>query len=460
MRRPASILAQAFALVFLSVAATLGLGFGVLALSPPPPPPTVNIAAYVHAYNNSDTRGVERSRSNVPPASWGRPKSQAEQLISASLAGGIDMQASAISITMTVPTALGLQPRDRKIHQGQLTIIDVPAALGVKANGAPLDLGRLLRTNGVGVPPFVAAIRQADGSFIILAPKEAFPTAWQSRLLVIFGLSLAVVSPFAWFGAQRWTRAVRDLAARVNAFDGETLVASKTGAGIALEVRSLETAFAALHCRIRAQIEERQQMLMAVAHDLRTPLTSMRIRSEALAEPQRSGFVRDVGRLEKMISSVLDYARAQSAPAHRDIVDLGRLVGDMTADAIARGQNVTVSIEPVLVKGSAVDLSRVIDNLLSNAARYATSARVSVAVADGYARLTVVDDGPGVPDALLPRLSEAFFRVEASRSSATGGTGLGLATVKAIVLSHGGTLRLENVADGFKVEVTLPMEAA
>lgn len=456
MWRPTTIVSQAFALVFTSVVATLALGFGVLALSPPPPPATVSIAAYIKAYRANDAGGVKRTRSSQTPANWNGASSQAELLIANTLAGALDLPTSAIRVTMAVPTPFGLEPRSASVQRGQLTIIDIPHALQFSRDGKPTDVGQLLRSPAMRVPPFIVAIRQPDGGFVVLTPHEPFPTAWQLRLLATFGLALVVMGPLAWLGTRRWTQAVRALAARVDAFDGTAIVAQVTRPGDAQEVRGLEAAFDALHRRIKAQTDERAQMLMAVAHDLRTPLTSMRIRSEAIDEPLRSGFIRDIARMETMVGGVLDYARSPAPADSHEAVDLARLVGDLVAEARLRGQQLTQAIEPALVKGSASDLSRMIENLLSNVARYATSAHVSVAADQDVVALCVIDDGPGVPADALTKLAEPFFRVEPSRNSATGGVGLGLATVAAVVKAHSGAIRFENLSSGFKVEIKLP----
>lgn len=456
MWRPRSIISQAFALVFVSVAATLGLGFGVLALSPPPPPATISIDAYIDAYRGDDTTHVALMPLRNAPADWNQPKGQAELLIANSLAGGLGVPPTAVKVTMAIPTPFGLEPRPAGSQPGQLTVIDVPEALRFSPAGRPTDIGQLLRSPAMRVPPFIVAVRRPEGGFVLLSPHEPFPTAWQLRLLTIFGLALAVVGPLAWIGTRRWTQAVRDLAARVDAFDGTIVGARVTRPGDAQEVRGLEAAFDALHRRVKSQSDERTQMLMAVAHDLRTPLTSMRIRSEAVDETLRSGFVRDVARMDKMISGVLDYARLPSPADSHETVDLARLVSDVVTEAKLRGQQLTAAVELAFVKGSAVDLLRMIDNLLNNAARYAKSAHISLTVDDERVELTVIDDGPGVPDGALAKLTDPFFRVEPSRSRTTGGVGLGLATVDAIVARHGGSIRFSNLAQGFKAVVNLP----
>jgi signal transduction histidine kinase len=268
------------------------------------------------------------------------------------------------------------------------------------------------------------------------------------------------VAPLAWLGARRWTDSIRRLAAHAERLDVHVPSPAVTTARDPEEVKALEHAFRSLHERLRAQLDERMQLLMAVAHDLRTPLTSLRIRSEDVDGSLRDGFIRDLARLEQMIDGILTFARAQNPQRKEEIIDVCRLVADLVADARGRGEEVALEGQQVFVSGSAPDLSRAVDNLLTNASRYASRAAVTVTNSAGVAILCVLDDGPGVPEEMIPRLTEPFFRVERSRSLDTGGIGLGLATVAAIVRSHGGSLKFENVDGGFKVEVRLPAQPA
>ena len=393
---------------------------------------------------------------NSPPQFWNRSKGQAETLIGASLASGVGLKPSDVGVVITAPSMYGLLPRSGSAERGQMTIIDVPTSLRIGSRGSTFDMNRYLRNEAVRVPPFVAVVRQPDGRFLQMKPRERLPTAWQLRLLAIFALSFVAVAPLAWFGARRWTDSIRRLANRVDRFDIHGAGPPVATVGAAEEVKALEHAFEALHGRLRSQIDERTQMLMAVAHDLRTPLTSLRIRSEEVDEHLRAGFVRDLARLAQMIDGILAFARAQSPQTNEDVVDFCRLVVDLVAEAEAQGDCITLSAQPAVVTGNANDLSRAVDNLLRNARRYATRSSVTVMNSAGRVILCVVDDGPGVPEKLISRLTEPFFRVEHSRSIDTGGIGLGLATVRAIVDSHAGTLRFKNVVGGFKVEISLP----
>lgn len=454
--RPNTVFAQVFALVLTCVVATLALGLGVLAFSPPPPPSTVSISWFVEAYGTGSSEHISVVGPTSSPETWRAAEGQAEKLIGASLASGIGVKPSSVKIAVTTPSLFGLLPRSGTLERGQMTIIDVPASLSFAHSGSAFDMPRYLRNEAVRVPPFVATIRKPDGRFVVLRPREHFPTPWQLRLLTIFMLALLVVAPLAWLGARRWTDAIRRLASRVNRFDAQAPEGPLARSGEADEIRALEQAFDSLHARIRVHIDERTQMLMAVAHDLRTPLTSIRIRIEDVDECLRAGFLRDIARLDHMISGVLAFARAQRLADADETVDLKRLAEDLLTDTSMQGVEIGFRAETALVKGSAVDLSRAIENLLMNARRYADAATILIETTGETVSLSVIDDGPGVPEDAISRLTEPFFRVERSRNVNTGGVGLGLATVKAIVEAHGGSLDFESRTDGFVARLTLP----
>lgn len=451
-----SVFSQVFILLFASVATTLALGLGVLALSPPPPPATVTIADFVDAYRTGSHEDIAMSSRTAAPTYWAKESSQAETLIGASLANGVGVEPSEIRVAMAAPSLYGLLPAPVSEGRGQMTIIDVPNSVQIEPVGQAFDINRYLRNEAVRVPPFVAAIRDSDGNYRELKPRERIPTAWQLRLLTIFGLSILIMAPLALWNARRWTEPIRLLAQRVDRFDGEKSGSTVTRKNDADELKALERAFEALYERIRTQINERMQLLMAVAHDLRTPLTSLRIRSEDVPDAMRSGFNRDVARLDQMIEGILAFAKARSSEPDHGVVDLAEIVEEVAAEARARGEDVTCKLGPTWIRGNSLDLSRAVDNLLRNAIRYGERAKIALKTVKGYAILSIQDSGPGVPDDLIPRLTEPFFRAEGSRSIHTGGIGLGLATVKELASTHGGELRLANTRGGFLAELRFP----
>ena len=455
--RASPILTQVFALVLICVLATLALGLGVVALSPPPSPSTFLINSFVEAYREGSNEVVAVARSREPPRFWRTPSSQPETLIGASVAEALGKRPDNVRVAMAVPTLFGLVARSEVANRGQMTIIDVPHELRASPGAAPFSMSALLRDERVRVPPFLAAISNADGSWSVLRPREALPTPWHLRIAAVFFLALVVVTPLAWLGARRWTRPVRRLAERVDQFDGQSVGSPACRSSDAAELQALERAFDALRVRIADQVEQRTAMLMAVVHDLRTPLTSLRVRSEDAPLEVRPGMLRDIARVEKMIDGILNFASTRAQREDDAPIDFQSVVREAAGMLQRSGATVHTEINSVWILGNSIELSRAVDNVLQNAIRYGSKIDVKLEHEGSMALLQVRDDGPGVPEELIPKLTDPFFRVETSRSARTGGLGLGLATTNAIVAAHGGSLDFRNLSRGFEVCLAIPL---
>lgn len=305
------------------------------------------------------------------------------------------------------------------------------------------------------------AIRNTDGSGTVLRQGEPLITAWHLKILSAFIAFALLLVPVAWLVARRLGAPMRKLAGWVERAD-----LGDEGQGPPLggprELRQVARAIGEMRERLRSHVEERTVMLAAVAHDLRTPLTALRLRSEEARQPTREKMVADIGRLEQMIAQFLSFVRGAGAAAEVGEVDLGEIVSAAAASAAEAGRPVSHGALPSLkARGSAVDLRRVVENLVDNAVRFGGSAELSLEEGDGFAVLKVMDRGPGLPEQELERVFEPFYRPDASRSSETGGTGLGLAIVLAIVRAHGGEASLRNRAGGgIEAEVRLPKASA
>jgi signal transduction histidine kinase len=216
------------------------------------------------------------------------------------------------------------------------------------------------------------------------------------------------------------------------------------------EVRRVIRAFNRMQAQVRDYVLERTRLLGAVSHDLRTPLTRLRLRAEMLPDPQlRAKFVRDLGEMEAMAASALDFTRTLGAEARRQPVDVGALIDSLSADWRETGGKVTVEGAPrVALNAHPEALRRCLNNLIENALRYGERAHVQVEDDDEALRIAVGDEGPGIPEAQLERVFEPFFRLEPSRNRASGGAGLGLSIARNIARWHGGEVRLRNRATG------------
>jgi two-component system, OmpR family, sensor kinase len=296
-------------------------------------------------------------------------------------------------------------------------------------------IGKVLLT--LPQPAFTASVRLADGRWLTVAPQSPTFGGWRLKVLVALVASLAVLAPLVWLFARRLTRPFRALALAID--DGR----DPPQAQGPRELQDAARAILHLRARLSAETDERMRMLTAVAHDLRTPLTSLKLRIEAVPEPQRTRMAADADRMGAMIADVLDYARTANASRHP--VQVRTMVAEILADLptvrLMDGPEVTViAVEPAF--------RRAVENLVRNAEDYAGGGRVEIATEDDTAIVRVIDAGPGIPPADRARLLRPFERGDASRSRDTGGVGLGLSIVQTFADLHGGALSLDEAEGG------------
>ena len=202
-------------------------------------------------------------------------------------------------------------------------------------------------------------------------------------------------------------------------------------------------------------------MLAAISHDLRTPLTTLRLRAELLDDSEAKTKLLDtIEEMNAMIEATLAFAREEAAQEDTRTVDLTALVQSVCDDLQDLGNNVTLTAADRLTYSCRpIGLKRAIRNVIENAIRYGGGSRVDIARADDTYTIIVDDDGPGIPEADLERVFEPFMRLDASRNKDSGGIGLGLSIVRSIVRSHGGDVSLQNrTTGGLRVTISLPVE--
>ena len=337
----------------------------------------------------------------------------------------------------------------RIVQDTQPAVRDIRAAMlpGPRGNrnlviSVQLDTGQWLTARTRGPAPIGEAIAALlVQTMVILA----------SLLLPLLLLVRSVTRPLA-----ALTREAEDWAADswstarpepVNALSGPR------------DVRDLVTAVNDMKARIAQMLREKDVMLGAIGHDLRTPLTALRIQVELVSDDdQRSGMIDEIDRLSGDLENILSLARSSSNIERRP-TDLADIAAAVATDFRLRGEAVNIETGSALVVPvDAAAIRRAIANLVENAIRYAGTAHIRLEQHGGIATVIVEDDGPGIPAALLSSASEAFVRIEPSRNRMTGGHGLGLAIVAAIARAHGGKLRLSNgIEGGLRAEIDLQM---
>jgi signal transduction histidine kinase len=228
-----------------------------------------------------------------------------------------------------------------------------------------------------------------------------------------------------------------------------------------IEMKQAAQAFNTMQSKLRALIENRTRMLAALSHDLRTPLTLLRLRAENVENAdERDKMLATIAEMDAMIGATLQYAREQAADEPRRSTDVTALVQSLVDDMADAGLDVTMApAEPVQLTGQPAALKRALTNLIDNAVKYGKRARLSLTETPAGVTIAIDDDGPGIPEDELQRVFQPFYRVESSRSRDTGGVGLGLAIAQAVVEAQGGTLTLRNRRPaGLRAEITLPRE--
>jgi signal transduction histidine kinase len=203
-------------------------------------------------------------------------------------------------------------------------------------------------------------------------------------------------------------------------------------------------------------------MIAGISHDVRTFATRLRLRVDAIPDAdKRDRAIRDITDMIHMLDDALLAARIGAGDLPQELIDLALLASNEASERQRTGAAVSFLArtgESTPVLGDPLSLRRVIGNLIDNAIKYAGEARVSITVDDGYAVLSVEDDGPGIPLDLANLLTEPFVRGEVSRSRDTGGAGLGLAIAKNLAEAHGGDLSIETAkSGGARIEVRIPI---
>jgi len=297
---------------------------------------------------------------------------------------------------------------------------------------------------------FVAQVRLQDGELVTFDARQSAQTvAWPYRLLLSLGVLLVAVVAVS-LVAVRW--ATRPLNALADAADelGRDIHRPPLPEEGPEEVSRAARAFNTMQARLAAYIRDRTRVLAAMSHDLKTPITRLRLRSELLEDPQaRAKLTKDLDEMESMVGATLDFLRGQESGEPVRPLDVMALLESLQADVRETGG--AVEIEGVTARpfpGGPQALKRCLGNLIENAVKYGQSARVVIDDNDARLEIRIQDQGPGLPPAELERVFEPFYRVEGSRSRETGGTGLGLTIAKSVAEAHGGSLALRNRAEG------------
>ena len=287
------------------------------------------------------------------------------------------------------------------------------------------------------------------------------PPIWAGITWGYFALSALLISLVTVFAVRRLTRPLRALAGAAESFGtgGEVPKLAVEGP---IELQKAASAFNHMADRVSRFVRDRTAMLAAISHDLRTPITSLRLRAEFVEDEEtREKMLETLDEMAAMTRSTLDFARqdAQSEPIQP--LDLTALLESLSDDLSEQGKEAAIAEMPrQIVIARPTALKRALRNLIENAVRYGERARISSTAKEKTIEVHIDDDGPGIPVDQLERVFEPFTRLEASRNRETGGTGLGLAIARTIIHAHGGEITLKNRKSGLRASVTLPLSSS
>jgi two-component system OmpR family sensor kinase len=304
---------------------------------------------------------------------------------------------------------------------------------------------------------FIVGRELPDGSWrVVERVVEGVPIALQREVLGLFAIAAVALVPLSWLFARTLSAPIRRFseAARRLGHDPSAPLLSRDGPA---EMLNAVDSFNAMQGRIKRLIEERTHMVGAIAHDLRTPLTRLAFRLDDLPPPLNAKVDADIQEMKSMISAALDFIRDRSFGGQHERLDFRLLVERVVNDQSDLGHDVTFDPgPPITIEGTPLALRRMVGNLVENAIKYGERARLRLRIIGDRCVMETDDDGPGIPEQLQQQVFEPFFRIEASRNRDTGGIGLGLATVRGIVLDHGGDLTIGNrKGGGLRVTIAL-----
>ena len=430
------------ALIFGTIIVTLAASFASMLLFSPPTAPAVTLREVAAALEGKPVEGLRRSVSLTEPLLASRSQPGGEQPVKLALAAGLQVPPSAIrahapkmSLMVSGGAASGVRDDTRAV------------GVALSSDYMRSVVGTALLQADTRFPPFEAAYRRGDGAWVRVKPDASPMWAWYWRILAAFCAAAALLLPLGYFLAHRIINPLRRLAVAAESIKLERGLDRLSVEGPA-EVRTLAETLNRLLDRIGAQMRAHGMSLAAIAHDLRTPLTALRVRAEDSGDDVRQGIIKDADRMEAMIAQVMGYIHGEQ-PIMTKLVNFSRDVASVVEALKPSNERIKFDCDEELwVRGDRTGLERVTTNLVSNALRHGGSAEVRLARIGQQAVLTVADRGPGLEPEELSKVGQPFYRPGSSRNADSGGTGLGLAIVRQAALAHGAKFILENRPGG------------
>jgi signal transduction histidine kinase len=345
---------------------------------------------------------------------------------------------------------------DNEFHQGAPTLRALLARPDAQIEVyGPSDLPEQAQPRG-----YALLIELSDKSWLLYrATDRSWGLDELPRNLIIVALMIVSSLALALFATRYLARPLERFAEGARRF-GKDFNAPPIPVVGPYDLRQAILAFNATQAQLKHFLDDRTQMLAAISHDLRAPLTRMRLRAEFIEEGElQAKLFKDVDEMQAMVDAALQFFRDDARLEPATAFDLGELLSTVVDDFKDAGVDIDLSGPRRWVYvGRPIGIKRVMVNLIENAVKYGTEPTVQLAITDEQIIIRVLDRGPGIPEHLQACVFEPFYRIEGSRNKDTGGVGLGLPAARAIVLEQGGSVTLSNrQGGGLEVTVTLPV---
>jgi signal transduction histidine kinase len=310
--------------------------------------------------------------------------------------------------------------------------------------------------------PYMLAVQLNDGSWLVFSvAKRTWGVPWPVRWAIWLCFLAVSISIVTFFAARQFSKPIERLAAAVRLFglNPKAPPIAETGPR---ELQEVVKTFNAMQAQIQKFVAYRTMMLAAISHDLRTPLTRMRLRGEFIEDrEQQSRLFRDVDEMQNMVDGALAFFRDDATAEETTSVDLPRVLLTIANDYA--DQDIEIGYAGpahAVYRGRPFALKRAFTNLIDNATKYAKAPEIELCCEESAIVVAIRDRGPGIPPDALDNVFRPYYRVDKSRNRSTGGVGLGLTVAQAIVQGHGGEIILKNRPEGgLEVRIVLPVAA-
>ncbi|RVT99285.1 HAMP domain-containing histidine kinase [Rhodovarius crocodyli] len=431
--RSIPIVVRATAILFGCVLLVQMLNLAVFLICPPVPLGPLSFAKVQMAIlDGRDTTGIE-----IREAREFRPQEPALEPLRDMVAERLGLPAGRLRLELLGVGRWAAGPRQ---------------AMSLGPTGGGLDLETLDFAGGIKL-----ARQMDDGSWRVVTSSASLLRGWLALAATWVVASILFAIPFAFFLAHWLSWPIRQFAEAAERLGRNPREPDLKPDG-PRELRGAALAFNEMKGRLGRYIDDRLDMMSAIAHDLRVPLTRLAFRLERAPEAIRHRAEADIAEMQRMLGAVLSFVQTTHVRRPRQRQELRSLLCSIADDMAETGRDVRLEDGPdVVLQADDIGLRSLFTNLINNAVTYGGAARVRLMRSPGAAVVEIEDDGPGLPHEELERVFEPFYRGEPSRNRETGGIGLGLALVRSIAVAHGGSATLENLAArGLRARVILP----